>query len=122
MSSEAATRGALEAQVCNFIKTRLQQVFSCEYCDIFKSTYFEEHLRKAASVFYNTFFILRSRLSFVFNTFFYFTSISFFLITDIIKTFKVYLLVILLKLSLEAYLEPCQTSMLESFAKMVNSC
>ena len=25
------------------------QVFSCEYCKIFKNTYFEEHLRTAAS-------------------------------------------------------------------------
>ena len=25
------------------------QVFSCEYCKIFKKTYFEEHLRTAAS-------------------------------------------------------------------------
>ena len=27
------------------------QVFSCEYCKIFKNTYFEEHLRTAASGF-----------------------------------------------------------------------
>ena len=26
------------------------QVLSCEYCEIFKNTYFEEHLRTAASV------------------------------------------------------------------------
>ena len=26
------------------------QVFSCEYYEIFKNTYFEEHLRTAASV------------------------------------------------------------------------
>ena len=25
------------------------QVFSCEYCKIFKKTYFEDYLRKAAS-------------------------------------------------------------------------
>ena len=25
------------------------QVFSCEYCEIFKNTYLEEHLRSAAS-------------------------------------------------------------------------
>ena len=25
------------------------QVFSCEYCEIFKDTYFEEHLRTTAS-------------------------------------------------------------------------
>ena len=27
------------------------QVFSCEYCEIFKSTYFDGHLQTAASVF-----------------------------------------------------------------------
>ena len=27
------------------------EVFSCEYCEIFKNTYFEEHLQTAASVF-----------------------------------------------------------------------
>ena len=27
-----------------------RQVFSCEYCEIFKSTYFEEHLRATVSV------------------------------------------------------------------------
>ena len=26
-------------------------MFSCEYCEIFKNTYFEEHLRKAATGF-----------------------------------------------------------------------
>ena len=26
------------------------QVFSCEYCEIFKNTYFEEHLRTVASL------------------------------------------------------------------------
>ena len=29
---------------------RLQMVFSCEYCEIFKNTYSEEHLPKAASI------------------------------------------------------------------------
>ena len=27
-----------------------ENTFSCEYCKIFKRTYFEEHLRRAASV------------------------------------------------------------------------
>ena len=27
------------------------QVFSCEFCEIFKNTYFEEHLRTTASIF-----------------------------------------------------------------------
>ena len=66
--SEAATRRALwkkvfleisqislatwfnSTKVCNFIKKEaLTQVFSCEFCEIFKSTYFEEHLQTAAS-------------------------------------------------------------------------
>ena len=38
-------------KACNFIKKETStQVFSCEYCDTFKNTYFEEHLRTAASV------------------------------------------------------------------------
>ena len=31
-------------KACNFIKIKLQQVFSCKICKIFKNTYFEEHL------------------------------------------------------------------------------
>ena len=31
------------------LKETPTQVFSCEYCKIFNSTYFEEHLRTAAS-------------------------------------------------------------------------
>ena len=27
----------------------LESLFNCEYCEIFSSTYFEEHLRTAAS-------------------------------------------------------------------------
>ena len=30
-------------------KVTLTQVFSCEYCEIFKNTYFKEHLQTAAS-------------------------------------------------------------------------
>lgn len=36
-------------QAWNFIKTRLQQLYSGEYCEIFRHTYFEEHLRTPAS-------------------------------------------------------------------------
>ena len=37
---------------CNFNKKETQaQVFSCEFCKIFKNTYFKEHLRTAASKF-----------------------------------------------------------------------
>ena len=31
-------------------KETLAQVFSCEFCNIFKNTFFTEHLRTAASV------------------------------------------------------------------------
>ena len=31
------------------LKQRLAQVFSCEYCKIFKNTYFEEQLRATVS-------------------------------------------------------------------------
>ena len=38
----AVFTGKLKA--CNFIKNSVfPQVFSCEYCEIFKNTYFEEH-------------------------------------------------------------------------------
>ena len=37
-------------KACNFIKGEAPaQVFSCEYWEIFKDTFFEEHLRTAAS-------------------------------------------------------------------------
>ena len=36
----------LRPQACNFIKKEgLAQVFSCEFCEIFKNTFFIEHLR-----------------------------------------------------------------------------
>ena len=37
-------------QACKFIKKRLRDrcLFSCESCEIFKNTYFGEHLRTAA--------------------------------------------------------------------------
>ena len=35
----------LQAEACNFIKKEtLAQVFSCKFCEIFKSTFFTEHL------------------------------------------------------------------------------
>ena len=35
---------------CNFIKKEaLAQVFSCEFCEIFKNTFFTEHLRTTTS-------------------------------------------------------------------------
>ena len=37
------------------IKKKLTQLFSCEYYKMFKNTYFEENLRKAASTLNNIF-------------------------------------------------------------------
>ena len=40
----------LQAQACNFIKKEtLAQVFSCEFCKIFKNTFFTEHILATAS-------------------------------------------------------------------------
>ena len=36
-------------QTCSFIKETLTQEFSCEYWEILKNNYFEEHLWTAAS-------------------------------------------------------------------------
>ena len=37
-------------QACNFIKKEfLAQVFSCEFCEIFKNNFLTEHLRATAS-------------------------------------------------------------------------
>ena len=37
-------------QACNFIKKEtLEQVFSCKFCKIFKSTFLAEHLQMTAS-------------------------------------------------------------------------
>ena len=38
-------------QACNFIKKRLQHMFSSEYCENFKNIYFEEQLLTAVSDF-----------------------------------------------------------------------
>ena len=35
-------------KACNFIKRDPSTVFSCEYCQMFKSTYFEKHQQTAA--------------------------------------------------------------------------
>ena len=44
----------LEAYI--FIKKKTQaQVFSCEFCEIFKKTFFKEHPRKFASALWITF-------------------------------------------------------------------
>ena len=43
--------GAARPEACNFIKKEtLAQVFSCEFCDIFKKTFFTEHLWATASI------------------------------------------------------------------------
>ena len=42
----------LQAKACNFIKKEtLAQVFSYEFYEIFKSTFFTEHLRATASAY-----------------------------------------------------------------------
>ena len=42
----------LRPQVCNLIKKEtLTQVFSCEFCEIFKNTFFTEDLRATACVY-----------------------------------------------------------------------
>ena len=39
-------------EACNFIKKEaLAQVFSCEFCEISKNTFFAEHLRTTVSIF-----------------------------------------------------------------------
>ena len=55
----------MQAEVCNFIKKEtLGQVFSCEFCEISKNTFFKEHLRAIASVFPPlTFFQINSKFS-----------------------------------------------------------
>ena len=41
-----------DLKACNFIKKENPTpVFSCEYCDIFKNSYFEQHLETAAYAF-----------------------------------------------------------------------
>ena len=42
----------LRPQACNFIKKEtLAQVFSCEFCEISKDTFFTEHFQATASMF-----------------------------------------------------------------------
>ena len=36
-------------QTCGFIKKRLQQIFSCEFREIYKNTYFEEKKQRMAA-------------------------------------------------------------------------
>ena len=46
---------------CNFIKKRtLTQVFSCEFWEIFKNTFFTEHLRKSSENIVRTLAIFRN--------------------------------------------------------------
>ena len=63
LRSEAATRGVL---YCHFIKKEaLAQVFSSEFCEISKNTFFTEYFRATVSVRFkkkNTFTLSGSRL------------------------------------------------------------
>ena len=80
-NSEAATRGVLQENVFleisqnsqenNFIKKEtLALVFSCEFCEISKNTFFTEHLWATAAVSFFTF----ASVLFV-NTFIIFLSV-----------------------------------------------
>ena len=41
----------LQARACSFVKREtLAQVFSCEFCEVFKDTFFTKHLRVTAYV------------------------------------------------------------------------
>ena len=47
---EVFHKKAIRPQACNFIKKEtLAQVFSCEFCEIFKNTFFTEQLRTTTS-------------------------------------------------------------------------
>ena len=81
INSEAATRGVLQENVFleisqnsqenNFIKKEtLALVFSCEFCEISKNTFFTEHLWATAAVSFFTF----ASVLFV-NTFIIFLSV-----------------------------------------------
>ena len=48
---EAATRGALWKKM--FLEHVVAQVFSCEFCEISKNTFFTEHARTTASIILN---------------------------------------------------------------------
>ena len=52
IKSEAATGGVLlKKEVCNYTKKEtLEQVFSYEFCKIFKNNILREHLRATSSV------------------------------------------------------------------------
>ena len=42
---------SLQPKACNFIKKEtLAQMFSCEFCEIFKNTFFAKYLRTSASI------------------------------------------------------------------------
>ena len=43
--SKASVLESLLNNFCNFLKKDSTQMFSCEYCEIFINTYFEEHLQ-----------------------------------------------------------------------------
>ena len=54
IEAEAATRGVLWEKVfleaCNLQKETLAQVFSCEFCEISKNTFFTDHLLGTVSL------------------------------------------------------------------------
>ena len=52
---ESLFRKVAGLQACSFMKKRFQHRCSCEYCEIFKTTYFEKNLQKAAFLFFQWF-------------------------------------------------------------------
>ena len=46
-----------------YLKETPTEVFSCEYCEILKSTYFEEHLRMATSTQWKAWITWKSRIN-----------------------------------------------------------
>ena len=58
----------IKLQACNFIKKEtLTQVFSCEFCEIFKNTFFTEHLWTIASKIWDQLPALRKLVGSTFN-------------------------------------------------------
>ena len=57
----------IKLQACNFIKKETLEQFSCEFCKIFKNTYFEEYLGTTASEKIQVFYIIWDKLPWLFS-------------------------------------------------------
>ena len=49
ISEESLSKKVAVLRACNLIKKIPTQVFSCEFCELFKNTYFKQHVRTAGS-------------------------------------------------------------------------